>query len=361
MNILSWFVAAALYSLYYPAQAAEPAHGVNVSTLVSMVNYSANVTGANSAGAPQSLHATERTHSLHATASAAGVDAGVKMHASKFGDLPLFTIVATLAVAWLVAVAGLSLTIKRDYLRTFVSMQTGCAYAQSYFLDNEGDDAKRIEIFFHNARQWQAIRNRVREWVLGMYAVWKALMPSWFTTDLHARIPDEFMPAQVVHGLNAQAPGGRRPTLQNMGLLRRVSQLAAAVTADESSSSDGDLHIPAATAATHVEPTSVQSAEGLHGGNAVHLDEAVEKVQSSLKPGGGSASLKLGNRARCLAPRDMASMMDTYNLMYMPKIWTATDESNLRLMESAEVSELAPSCCPAIGDAEVQVPPSAAI
>ncbi len=50
INVLSWFVTAALYSLYYPAGAAEPAHGLNVSTLVSMVNFSANVTGANSAG-----------------------------------------------------------------------------------------------------------------------------------------------------------------------------------------------------------------------------------------------------------------------------------------------------------------------
>jgi hypothetical protein len=55
MNILSWFVAAALYSLYYPARAAEPAFGVNVSTLVSMVNFSANVTGANSTGAPSAF------------------------------------------------------------------------------------------------------------------------------------------------------------------------------------------------------------------------------------------------------------------------------------------------------------------
>ena len=50
MNVLSWFVAAALYSLYYPAGPAEPAHGVNVSTLMSMVNFSADVTGANSTG-----------------------------------------------------------------------------------------------------------------------------------------------------------------------------------------------------------------------------------------------------------------------------------------------------------------------
>ena len=55
MNVLSWFVAAALYSLYCPAGPAEPAHGVNVSTLVSTVNFSANVTGANSAGAPSAF------------------------------------------------------------------------------------------------------------------------------------------------------------------------------------------------------------------------------------------------------------------------------------------------------------------
>jgi hypothetical protein len=161
----------------------------------------------------------------------------------------------------------------------------------------------------------------------------------WFTKDLQARIPDDFMPAQVVHELNAQAPDGRRRTVQEMGLLRRLSRVAV-VTTEDSSNPDGGLHIPTPTA-THLEPTSLRSAEGLHGGNAVHLDEAAE-VQSSLKPGGGSASLKLGDRARCLAPRDMASMMGTYDLMYTPKIWTATDERSLRLTESAEVSKLAP-------------------
>jgi hypothetical protein len=55
MNVLSWFVAAALYSLYSPAGQVEPAQSVNVSTLATMVNYSANVTGANSAGAPFAL------------------------------------------------------------------------------------------------------------------------------------------------------------------------------------------------------------------------------------------------------------------------------------------------------------------
>ena len=168
------------------------------------------------------------------------------MHASKIGDLPLFATVGALSLVWLLAVVGLSLTIKRAYLHTLVSLQTGYAFTQSNFLDNQGDDAKRVEIFYKNERHWQAIRDRVRQWVLGVYAAWKALMPFWFTTDLQSRIPDEFMPAQVVHELNAQAPGGRRPTLQNMGLLRRVSH-AVVVTAEEPANSDGALGLPATT------------------------------------------------------------------------------------------------------------------
>jgi hypothetical protein len=128
-----------------------------------------------------------------------------------------------LAAVWLIAVVGLSLTIKREYLHTFVSLQTGYAATQSIFLDNQGDDARRVEIFYKNERHWQAIRDRVRQWVLSVYAAWQALMPAFFTTDLQARIPDDFMPAQAVQDLNAQSPDGRRPTLQNMGLVRRMS------------------------------------------------------------------------------------------------------------------------------------------
>jgi hypothetical protein len=155
------------------------------------------------------------------------------MHASKVGDLPLFATVGALAAVWLVAVVGLSLTTEPEYLHTFVSLQTGYADTQSYFLDNQGIDAKRINIFFCNERHWQAIRDRVRQWVLGIYATWQALMPAFFTADLQARIPDDFMPAQAVQDLNAQSPDGRRPTLQNMGLVRRMSHAAPVDGASE--------------------------------------------------------------------------------------------------------------------------------
>ena len=148
------------------------------------------------------------------------------MHVSKIGDLPLFATVGMLAAVWLVAAVGLSLTIKPKYLHTFVSLQTGYADTQSYFLDNQGNDARRVNIFFCNERHWQAIRDRVRQWLLSVYATWQALMPAFFTADLQARIPDDFMPAQAVQDLNAQSPDGRRPTLQNMGLVRRMSHVS---------------------------------------------------------------------------------------------------------------------------------------
>jgi hypothetical protein len=55
VSVLSWFVAAALYSLYYSAGPAEPGYGFNVSTVLSMTNFSANFTGVNSTGAPSAF------------------------------------------------------------------------------------------------------------------------------------------------------------------------------------------------------------------------------------------------------------------------------------------------------------------
>jgi hypothetical protein len=155
------------------------------------------------------------------------------MHVSKIGDLPLFATVGALAAVWLVAAVVLSLMIKRQYLHTFVSPQTGYADTQSIFLEHQGDDARRVRIFFCNERHWQAIRDRVRQWALSAYAAWQALMPAFFTADLQARIPDDFMPAQAVQDLDAQSPAGRRPTVQNMGLVRRVSYAAPTDGASE--------------------------------------------------------------------------------------------------------------------------------
>ncbi len=106
---------------------------------------------------------------------------------------------------WAFAALGVWLTMKPEYRRTFWSTQTGYAFSQSYFLDNEANDAKRIEIFGMNERHWRAIRDRVRQWVLAMYAAWQALQPVWFTDTVKAQIPDAFIPTAALRRENARA------------------------------------------------------------------------------------------------------------------------------------------------------------
>ena len=72
--------------------------------------------------------------------------------------------VGALAAVWLVAFCAFLLIIKREYVYTFVSMQSGSDYVISYFRDNL-DEARRIQIFYSNELMWASIRPAVRTWV----------------------------------------------------------------------------------------------------------------------------------------------------------------------------------------------------
>ena len=165
----------------------------------------------------------------------------------KIDPLTLTAVVGMLLAMWAMAVVGLWLTINPEYRRTFWSTQTGCAYAQSFFLDNDGNDYLRAQIFCHNERQWRSIRDRVKQWVFNMYATWEALKPAWLNDATKARIPDSFMPAEALRQENARTPGGRRHTLENAGPLRRMSLVLGPTAARCESNADAAPRIPVPT------------------------------------------------------------------------------------------------------------------
>jgi hypothetical protein len=76
----------------------------------------------------------------------------------------LYGTVGALGAVWLVAVCAFLLIIKREYVHTFVSLQSGSDYVISYFHDNL-DEARRIQVFYCNELLWEAIRPAVRTWV----------------------------------------------------------------------------------------------------------------------------------------------------------------------------------------------------
>jgi hypothetical protein len=141
---------------------------------------------------------------------------------------------------WAIAVLGLWLTIKPAYRRTFWSTETGYAYCQNLFLGNEEDDAKRAQIFYMNERQWRAIRDRVRQWVLSTYSTWEALKPAWFNDTLKALIPDSFIPAEALQQENARVPSGRRRTIDDMAIVRRMSLAVGSASESVPSESNAD-------------------------------------------------------------------------------------------------------------------------
>ena len=49
------------------------------------------------------------------------------------------------------------------------------------------------------------------------YAAWVQENPSWFTADLIARIPNDFIPKRYLDALN-QAAGGQRRSTVDMGM-----------------------------------------------------------------------------------------------------------------------------------------------
>jgi hypothetical protein len=114
---------------------------------------------------------------------------------------------------------------------------------------------------------------------------------AFFTTDLQARIPDDFMPAQAVRNLNAQSPDGRRPTLQNMGLLRRMSHAA---TTDGASDTDRGARRPS-------EPPSPPSVTD--GGGAFTTSSAsILRGSDPTEPTASAAIMRPGAAAGVAGP-----------------------------------------------------------
>ncbi len=106
----------------------------------------------------------------------------------------LFPTFGALAGVWATALIGFLLAIERPYLWTFVSLETGRAYAIRRFRERQGDDERRILVFDANVRLWESIQGEVKAWLKANYTRWLAEKPAWFTPALIAKIPGDFPP-----------------------------------------------------------------------------------------------------------------------------------------------------------------------
>jgi hypothetical protein len=139
----------------------------------------------------------------------------------------LFSALGALAIAWALAFGLFLAVIKRGYLWTFVTLETGHAYLQRCFHEDAGDDEKRMAIFNFNERLWHDFRPAVKDWVRRGYNQWLADNPAWFQGSVAqacvARIPNEFL-ADLEPATTASGPP--------VGSAATVTVTVAAETAD---------------------------------------------------------------------------------------------------------------------------------
>ncbi|GMI13543.1 hypothetical protein TrLO_g6791 [Triparma laevis f. longispina] len=84
-------------------------------------------------------------------------------------------------------------TIKRKYLHTFFSTETGVTSGQKQFLEGKSNAAKSA-IFTRNEVMWRPIERRIRAWLEDGWLEWVNKKPEWFNEKFRSTVPVDMMP-----------------------------------------------------------------------------------------------------------------------------------------------------------------------
>jgi hypothetical protein len=98
---------------------------------------------------------------------------------------------------------------KPEYRYLFYTAETCVQFARAEHVGAKTDEMK-MEIFTYHEAKWAHYKDEVREFTHANWARWKEEQPAWFTAEVIARIPDEYIPIAALASLNAAAHGGKR-------------------------------------------------------------------------------------------------------------------------------------------------------
>jgi hypothetical protein len=139
--------------------------------------------------------------------------------------------------AWLVVFCVLLCLMKRDYIRTFFSLQTGNQLVQSWFLEGDSDE-KKIKILDVNPHLWKSIRPQVRAFLLENWERWEEEKPAWFDDKIMAMVDDDMMPPEALARLRHKGGGKRRRSSLGERLGGASGEVAAPAANDEAAAEE---------------------------------------------------------------------------------------------------------------------------
>ncbi|GMI03055.1 hypothetical protein TrLO_g8892 [Triparma laevis f. longispina] len=104
----------------------------------------------------------------------------------------VYTIIGTLIAIQFISFQVFLFSIKKDFLTTFYSTQTGPEMIQDLF-NNGKDDREKIECLTINTVYWKAIEGEVRAWIKGKIPEWQESQPEWWNDRFKVLIPKSWL------------------------------------------------------------------------------------------------------------------------------------------------------------------------
>jgi hypothetical protein len=124
-------------------------------------------------------------------------------------------IVGALSSAWLAFFVVFLLLIKKSYIGTLFSTQTGHDFFKNKFLLGETDEKKMI-VHMRNKKLWVSIRDDVKTWTLENWERWEEEKPEWFNDAFRKMVDDDMIPPSSLRRLKNGGGARRRSSLGDL-------------------------------------------------------------------------------------------------------------------------------------------------
>ena len=119
-------------------------------------------------------------------------DTGEEVGSFEIEERVAWTLVGSLSGAWAFVFALFLLLMKKGYRRTFFSLKSGKQRTKDFFLKG-ADDGQKSAVLACNKKQWRAIREEVKEWVLVNWWRWEEEKPEWYSDSWRSQVPKEWI------------------------------------------------------------------------------------------------------------------------------------------------------------------------
>jgi hypothetical protein len=121
----------------------------------------------------------------------------------------LYGTLGSLLMIWVLSLAVFICFMDRSYLHTFYGTTTGPQFCEVRFRNAKTDESK-LSILKYHSSYYEAFDDELKAFVAEHWESWMANQPEWFTENVIATVPDEYLKDDEIERLKKLGGGKRR-------------------------------------------------------------------------------------------------------------------------------------------------------